>query len=463
MATFDYDLFVIGAGSGGVRAARIAAGYGARVAVAEEFRAGGTCVIRGCVPKKLLVYASRFADAFEDSVGFGWSSERVAFDWPTLIAAKDKEITRLSAIYERNLESAGVELLRTRAVVTGPNTVRLLAEGREVTAGRILVATGGTPVADPEVEGGEHAISSNEVFDLKTLPERIVIVGSGYIAVEFAGIFNGLGVETTILHRGPRVLRGFDDELRGYLHEEMARKGVNFVSSDTLSRIAPTQGGFEVTTGHGRTLETDIVLSAIGRRPSIAGLGLEDAGVQINPRGAVIVDEYSRTSVPSIFAVGDVTDRVNLTPVAIREGHAFADTEFGGRAVVVDHALVPTAVFSQPEIGTVGLGEEAAKAQYAALDIYRTRFRPMLNTISGREERTFMKIVVDAETDRVLGVHILGPDAGEMAQLLGIAIKMGATKADFDATMAVHPTAAEELVTMRTPSERWRRENVAAR
>ncbi|WP_334176362.1 glutathione-disulfide reductase [Pseudoxanthobacter sp.] len=463
MAAFDYDLFVIGAGSGGVRAARIAAGYGARVAIAEEYRAGGTCVIRGCVPKKLLVYAARFADAFEDSVGFGWTSERVAFDWPTLIAAKDKEIARLSAIYERNLETAGVEVLHTRAVLTGPNSVRLTGEDRVVTAGRILIATGGRPVADSSVEGIEHAISSNEVFDLKTQPERVLIVGSGYIAVEFAGIFNGLGTETTVLHRGPQVLRGFDEEVRGYLHEEMSRKGVNFIVSDTLARIVRTEGGLEVTTGRGTVIETDVVLSAIGRAPNTAGLGLTEAGVQTSERGAVIVDEYSRTSVPSIFAVGDVTDRVNLTPVAIREGHAFADTEFGGRAVVVDHALVPTAVFSQPEIGTVGLGEGAAKQQYAALDIYRTRFRPMLNTISGREERTFMKIVVDAETDRVVGVHVLGPDAGEMAQLLGIAVKMGATKADFDATMAVHPTAAEELVTMRTPSERWRREQVAAR
>ncbi|SHO60944.1 NADPH-glutathione reductase [Pseudoxanthobacter soli DSM 19599] len=460
---FDYDLFVIGAGSGGVRAARIASGYGAKVAIAEEYRIGGTCVIRGCVPKKLLVYASRFAEAFEDSVGFGWRSDAVSFDWPTLIAAKDKEIARLSAIYERNLDNASVEVLRTRAVVEGPNAVRLVAEDRVVTARIILVATGGAPSVDHTVPGIELAVTSNEVFDLERLPERVVIVGGGYIAVEFAGIFNGLGVETTVLYRGSEILRGFDDETRGFLHEEMVKKGITILCGDKPERIERVGEGLVVTTARGETLETDLVMTATGRHPNTAGLGLEAAGVALDLRGAVLVDARSQTNVPSIYAVGDVTDRINLTPVAIREGHAFADTVFGGREVVVDHELVPTAVFSQPEIGTVGLTEAEAKARFEALDIYRARFRPMIHTLSGREERMFMKILVDAASDRVVGVHILGPDAGEMAQILGIAVRMGATKADFDATMAVHPTAAEELVTMRTPSERWKRDASAPR
>ncbi len=457
MTEFDYDLFVIGAGSGGVRAGRIAAGYGARVAVAEEYRPGGTCVIRGCVPKKLLVYASHFADAFEDSVGFGWQSRGVTFDWPTLIANKDREIERLSGAYARNLEAAGAELIRSRAVVTGPNSVRLEPEGRTVTARIILVATGGAPYLDPSVPGIEHVITSNEAFHLEKLPERVLVVGGGYIAVEFAGIFHGLGSETTLLYRGEQILRGFDDDLRTYLHEEMTKRGITIDCGDNVASIEKTADGLTVTTMQGRTLEVDQVLYAIGRRPNTGGLGLETAGVALSPNGAVIVDVQSRSSVPSIYAVGDVTDRVNLTPVAIREGHAFADTVFGNKPVVVDHALIPTAVFSQPEIGTVGLTEAEAKARFTALDIYKTRFRPMLHTLSGRDERMFMKLIVDGETDRVLGAHILGASAGEMAQILGITVRLGATKADFDATMALHPTAAEELVTMRTATERWRK------
>jgi len=461
MAGHDFDLFVIGAGSGGVRAARIAAGYGARVAVAEEFRIGGTCVIRGCVPKKLLVYASRFSDAFEDAAGYGWSVGETAFDWPTLIARKDAEIARLSGIYRTNLEKAGVEIVLDRAVVEGPNQVRLVGSGRTVTAGTILVATGASPNAELAFPGIEHAITSNEALHLETLPERILIVGGGYIAVEFAGIFNGLGAETTIMHRAREVLRGFDEELRSSLHEEMERKGVRMACGETLDRIERTSAGLVATARSGRVFEVDKVLLAIGRRPNTRGLGLEEAGVRLAASGAVEVDGYSRSSVPSIYAVGDVTDRVNLTPVAIREGHAFADTVFGGRPTAVDHRTIPTAVFSQPEIGTVGLTQAEAKLHHAVVDVYRTRFRPMFNVMAGRDERTLMKILVDGETDRVLGVHILGPDAGEMAQLVGIAVRMGATKADFDATMAVHPTAAEELVTMRTPSERFVREAAA--
>lgn len=461
MAGYDFDLFVIGAGSGGVRAARIAAGYGARVAVAEEFRIGGTCVIRGCVPKKLLVYASRFADAFEDAAGYGWSVGETAFDWPTLIARKDAEIARLSGIYQSNLEKAGVEIVLDRAAVSGPNEVRLVGSGRTITAGTILVATGSSPNAEFAFPGIEHTITSNEALHLDRLPERVLVVGGGYIAVEFAGIFHGLGAETTIMHRAREVLRGFDEEIRSGLHEEMERRGIHMACSETLDRVDRTPSGLVATARSGKTFEVDQVLLAIGRRPNTRDLGLEDVGVRLAASGAVEVDGYSQSSVPSIYAVGDVTDRANLTPVAIREGHAFADTVFGGRPTAVDHRTIPTAVFSQPEIGTVGLTQAEAKLHHAVVDVYRTRFRPMFNVMAGRDERTLMKIIVDGETDRVLGVHILGPDAGEMAQLVGIAVHMGATKADFDATMAVHPTAAEELVTMRTRSERFVREAAA--
>jgi len=451
MTDFDYDLFVIGAGSGGVRAGRIAAKYGAKVAVAEEYRVGGTCVIRGCVPKKLLVYASKFAEDFEDAVGFGWTSERVSFDWATLIENKDREIDRLNKAYIRNLEGAGAELILERAVLEDRHTVRL-ASGRTVTAKYILIATGATPFVPRHLPGHELAITSNEAFHLEKLPSRIVIVGGGYIAVEFAGIFSGLGVETVLLYRGEQILRGFDDDLRNHLAAEMIKKGVELRTETDVTRIDRSGDGVRVTLEGGAAFGAGQIMFATGRIPNVAGLGLEAAGVELTPHQAVKVDDYSCSSVDNIYAVGDVTNRANLTPVAIREGHAFADTVFGGKPTKVDHSLIPTAVFSQPEIGTVGLTEAEARRQVRAVDIYKTSFRPMRNTMSGRDERTLMKLVVDGETDRVLGCHICGDDAGEMAQLLGISLRLGATKADFDATMAVHPTAAEELVTLR---DKW--------
>ena len=450
----DYDLFVIGAGSGGVRAARIAAQHGARVAIAEEYRIGGTCVIRGCVPKKLMVYASRFADEFADAAGFGWTVGETRFDWATLIANKDREIARLEGIYRSNLAKAGVTILESRAVVVGPHAVELVATGERITAGTILVATGGRAEVDERLDGVEHVVTSNEMFHLEHQPRRLVVAGGGYIAVEFASLMAGLGTETTLVYRGDEILRGFDREVRRHVHAELERRGVRIICGDIFSRIEKTADGLDVTLRSGGRLVADTVMMAIGRRPNTAGLGLEAAGVALDAKGAVVVDAQSRSSVPSIYAVGDVTDRFNLTPVAIREGHAFADTVFGGRPVTVDHRLVPTAVFTTPEVGTVGLTEDAVIETGRAYDVYRATFRPMRATLSGREERMLMKLLVDGETDRVLGCHIVGPDAGEMVQLIGIALKMGATKADFDATMAVHPTAAEELVTMRVPSER---------
>lgn len=451
MAVFDYDLFVIGAGSGGVRAARVAARHGARVAVAEEYRVGGTCVIRGCVPKKLFVYASKFAEDFEDSVGFGWSTEKVGFDWPTLVANKDREIDRLNKAYIRNLEAAGAELIAERATLADPHTV-VLASGRKVSARIILVATGASPFVPRHLEGHELAITSNEAFHLESLPSRICIVGGGYIAVEFAGIFSGLGVETVLIYRGEQILRGFDDDLRHHLASEMGKKGIEIRTHADVARIERSGTGVRVTLNDGSAFGAGHVMFATGRIPNVVNLGLENAGVELTPHYAVKVDKLSRTTADSIYAVGDVTNRVSLTPVAIREGHAFADTVFGGRETAVDHSLVPTAVFSQPEIGTVGLPEHEARRRHSRIDIYKTSFKPMKYTLSGRDERMFMKLVVDGETDRVLGCHVCGPDAGEMAQLLGIAITAGATKAQFDATMAVHPTASEELVTMR---DRW--------
>ena len=451
MTGFDYDLFVIGAGSGGVRAARIAARYGAKVAVAEEYRVGGTCVIRGCVPKKLFVYASKFAEEFEDAIGFGWTTDKVSFDWSTLIENKDKEIDRLNKAYIRNLEGAGAELILERATVEDANTVRL-ASGRKVTARYILIATGATPFVPRHLPGHELAITSNEAFHLERLPSRIVIVGGGYIAVEFAGIFSGLGVETVLVCRGAQILRGFDGDIRNHLAGEMKKKGIELRTQADVSAIERSGTGVRVTLNDGTGFGAGQIMFATGRIPNVMDLELDKVGVELTPHYAVKVDEYSRSSVPSIYAVGDVTNRANLTPVAIREGHAFADTVFGGKDVKVDHSLIPTAVFSQPEIGTVGLTEAQAREQVRAVDIYKTSFRPMKHTLSGRDERMLMKLVVDGETDRVLGCHICGPDAGEMAQLLGISLRLGAKKSDFDATMAVHPTAAEELVTMR---EKW--------
>src|SRR5690606_9092515 len=387
---------------------------------------------------------------FEEAAGFGWTVSECSFDWKTLVANKDKEIDRLNGIYIRNLEKAGVEIIQSRATIKDAHTVRLEAEDREVTAERILIAVGATPYM-PDVPGIEHAISSNEAFHLEELPKRIVVVGGGYIAVEFAGIFNGLGVETKQLYRGPLFMRGFDDDLREMLAEEMMKKGVGLRMNSDIASIVKKDGELELTLTSGEILKTDAVMYATGRIPLTRGLGLEEAGVKLGKSGQVIVDEYSKTSVDSIYAVGDVTDRANLTPVAIREGHAFADTVYGGKDVKVDHSLIPTAVFSPPEMGTVGLTEAQARGR-GEIDLYKTAFRGLKNTRSGSQERTFMKLVVDAKTDKVLGVHILGQGAGELIQAVGIAVTMGATKAQFDATIAVHPTAAEELVTLR---EKW--------
>jgi glutathione reductase (NADPH) len=450
--SYDYDLFVIGAGSGGVRAARIAATHGAKVAIAEEYRFGGTCVIRGCVPKKLLVYASRFRDEFEDAAGFGWTVGESRFDWPTLIANKDKEIARLEGIYRRNLERAGVAIFESRAVLEGPHTVRLVKPHKTVRAKTILVATGGWPNGDGELEGAEHTITSNEAFHLPEMPRRIVVAGGGYIAVEFAGIFAGLGAETTLVYRGPKVLRGFDEDLRDALMEELPRRGIRIVTEKVFTRIERTEGALVGHLTGGERLEADQIMMAIGRKPNTTGLGLEAAGVETTRGGAIKVDDRSRTNVESIYAVGDVTDRVSLTPVAIREGHAFADTLYGGRPWSTDYEMIPTAVFTTPEIGTVGLSEADARARYGELDLYKARFRPMKGTLSGREERMVMKLVVEAKGGRVVGCHIVGPDAAEMVQMAAIAMRMGATKADLDRTMALHPSAAEELVTMR---EKW--------
>lgn len=457
MSDFDYDLFVIGGGSGGVRAARIAATHGASVGIAEEYRYGGTCVIRGCVPKKLFVYASKFSEEFEDAEGFGWSVGERTFSWPDLIAAKDQEITRLEGIYRRNLERTGVEIHDSRAVVEDAHTVRLLSTGQLITAKYILVAVGASPNVDADLPGGEHVITSNEAFHLSELPDRIVVAGGGYIAVEFAGIFNGLGVDTTLIYRGGEILRGFDMDLRAAVREEMEKKGIKVILNDTFSQIDKQADGSLV--GHtkgGQALAADQIMFAIGRRPHTVGLGLEKAGVELDTVGAIRVSADSRTNVDSIYAVGDVTNRANLTPVAIREGHAFADTVFGGKPRTVDHSLIPTAVFSQPELGTVGLTQEEALERTPNLDIYKSSFRPMKHTLSGRDEKMLMKMIVDADSQKILGVHILGPDAGELAQVLGITLQMGAVKADFDRTIAVHPTAAEELVTMREPSEKLR-------
>ena len=454
----DVDLFVIGAGSGGVRAARIAAGYGARVMVAEEYRVGGTCVIRGCVPKKLLVYASRFHDEFEDAAGYGWSLDEPVFDWARLIANKDREIARLEAAYVATLERAKVALAKSRAVIEDANTVRLLASGETVRAATILIATGAAPYPGAEIAGLQHVISSNEAFHLEALPRHILIQGGGYIAVEFAGIFRGLGAQVTLVYRGDNILRGFDDDVREHLRSEMERRGITVITRQTVDAVERVEHGFCVELSNRRSFVVDRVMFATGRRPNVTGLGLEAAGVRIAKNGGIAVDEFSYSSVPGIYAVGDVTNRVNLTPVAIREGHAFADTVFGGKPTAVDHGNVPTAVFSEPEVGAIGMTEAVARERLARVDIYKTSFRPMKMSLAGRDTRAFFKLVVDGETDRVVGCHIVGADAAEMIQLVGVAIKMKATKSDFDAVMAVHPTAAEELVTLREKAVSYQRE-----
>jgi glutathione reductase (NADPH) len=458
MADRDVDLFVVGAGSGGVRAARIAAGYGAKVMVAEEYRVGGTCVIRGCVPKKLLVYAARYSDDFEDAAGYGWTVEGPVFDWSKLIANKDREIARLELAYMTTLERAGVELVRSRAVLEDAHTVRLVATGEKIRPRHILIATGAAPWFGPAIPGIEHVISSNDAFHLEELPKRILIQGGGYIAVEFAGIFNGLGSEVTLVYRGENILRGFDDDLRAHLYAEMEKRGVRIRCGRTVRAVQRTQDTFAARLSDDSVIEVDKVMFALGRWPNVGGLGLEAAGVHFTNNRGIAVDPLSQTSVPHIHAVGDVTNRVNLTPVAIREGHAFADTVFGGRPTPVDHTNVPTAVFSEPEVGAIGLTEAEACARLAKVDVYKTTFRPMKMSLAGRDTRAFFKLVVDGETDRVVGCHIVGPDAGEMIQLVGIAVKMNATKADVDAVMAVHPTAAEELVTLREKALTFQRE-----
>ena len=448
MTSYDYDLFVIGAGSGGVRAARMSSSYGAKVAIAEEYRFGGTCVIRGCVPKKLFVYASRYSGEFEDAAGFGWQIDGAKFDWQKLIANKDKEIDRLEGLYKTTLNNADAEMFSDRAEVVDPHTIRLVNADKTVTAGTILVATGGRPFK-PDIPGAEHAITSNEAFHLKALPKRIVIVGAGYIAVEFASIFNGLGSQVTLIYRGEQILRGFDDDMRIGLHEEMQKRGIDIRLNTQVSEIITKGDAYDVKLSTGEALGTDLVMYATGRVPNTGTLGLEQAGVELGWNGHVVVDDASRTSVENIYAVGDVTDRVALTPVAIREGAAFAETMFNDNPSSVDYSCIPTAVFSEPEIGTVGLTETEAREKHPKLKVYKSQFRPMKHALSGRDEKMIMKLLVDGDSGLIVGCHMLGADAGEIAQIVAITMRMGATKEDFDATVALHPSAAEELVTMR--------------
>lgn len=451
MSRYDYDLFTIGAGSGGVRASRLTAMGGARVAIAEEDRIGGTCVIRGCIPKKLFVYASEYAQGFKDAVGFGWTVEWARFDWSTLRDNVQAEVSRLSGIYSANLEKAGVEIIPDRAEIVGPHTVRLAASGRTLTAERILIATGGA-VVRPDIKGAEYAITSNEAFHLDRLPERVVVVGGGYIALEFAHVFHGLGVHATLVHRGQMVLRGFDDDVRGHVQAEMKRAGIDVLTETMVTEITPAGDGYLVKLSDGQVLETGLVMFAIGRAPNAEGLGLEEVGVRRTDVGAIAVDPWSQTSVPSIFAIGDVTNRVNLTPVAIREAVAFHRTVYQGIPTAMDHTQIPTAVFGLPQVGVVGLTETEARIRFGPVDIYKTSFRPMKHIIAKNEERMLMKLVVRASDDVVVGVHIAGPDAPEMIQLAAVAVKAGLTKAQWDDTVALHPSAAEELVLMREKS-----------
>jgi len=453
MAQYDYDLFVIGAGSGGVRAARLAAMTGARVAVAEEYRVGGTCVIRGCVPKKLMVYASEFARIFKLAEGYGWSGfENARFDWKDFLTSKDLEIARLSGIYSSNLKKAGADLLHGKARFLDAHTLEVTDEAgttRKVTAGKVLIAVGGRPHR-PDVPGADLAITSNEAFHLPELPKSILVVGGGYIAVEFACIFHSLGVKTTLVYRGSNLLRGFDDDVRAHVSDEFHKRGLRVALACEHVKIEKAAGGGLIShLNNGMSVETDQVMFATGRVPYVEGLGLETAGVALTEAGAVKVDDYSKTTADNIWAVGDVTDRINLTPVAIREGAAFAETEFYGRPTRFDHDTVATAVFSQPPVGVVGLTEAEARHRFDKVDIYLTRFRPMRSAFTGDEARMLMKLVVDAATGKVVGVHIVGPDSAEMIQLAAIAVKAGLTKAQWDATCALHPTAAEELVTLR--------------
>ncbi|MBM3543932.1 MAG: glutathione-disulfide reductase [Alphaproteobacteria bacterium] len=451
MAQYDYDLFVIGAGSGGVRAARLAAELGAHVGIAEDYRIGGTCVIRGCVPKKLLVYGSRYAGEFEDARGFGWTCEALRFDWPTLIHNVRREVDRLNGAYTRTLEKAGVDRFLTRASLLDRHTVKLAERDETISAKTILIATGSHPFI-PDVPGKEYFITSNECFELEELPKSIAIVGAGYIGMEFASIFAGLGVTVTVLHRGDQILRDFDDDLRDGLAAALRNRGVGLRMNADVASIEKEGDGVRINLKQGDCVIADLVMAATGRLPSTMGFGLREAGVELGWNGHIVVDENSKSSVDNIYAVGDVTDRMQLTPVAISEATALAETLFNDTPTSVDYGFIPTAVFSEPEIGTVGFTEQKARDMCRMVDIYKNSFKPLRATVSGRDEKMLMKLVVDGETDKVLGCHVLGHDAAEIVQMAAVALKLGATKAQFDATMALHPTAAEELVTMR---QRW--------
>ncbi|MFD0986835.1 glutathione-disulfide reductase [Methyloligella solikamskensis] len=451
MAEYDYDLFVIGAGSGGVRAARMASAYGAKVAISEEYRAGGTCVIRGCVPKKLLVYGSRYTKELEDAPAFGWTIGDISFDWPTLIGNVAAEVDRLNGVYTRILEQAGVTTMLTRATVEDPHTVKLADRDEPVTAERILVATGGHPVF-PDIPGKEHFISSDDCFKLEALPESMAILGAGYIGLEFAAIFSALGVKVTVIYRGDQILRGFDNELRDILAESLRKQGIDIRVETNITEIEKEDGGVRLQLTTGDSMKVETVMAATGRAPNTEGLGLQKAGVELGWNGHVVVDEYSKTSVDSIYAVGDVTDRVNLTPVAIREATAFVDTVYCDNPTAVDYLNVPTAVFTTPEAAMVGCTEEDARER-CQIDVFKTSFRPMKYSLPKGDEKMVVKLIVDAESDKVVGCHVLGPDAAEIVQTAAIAVTKGLTKADFDLTMALHPTAAEELVTLRQKYE----------
>jgi glutathione reductase (NADPH) len=451
VAKYDYDLFVIGAGSGGVRAARLASELGARVGIAEEYRIGGTCVIRGCVPKKLLVYGSRYGSELIDAKGFGWTCQELSFDWPTLIHNVRREVDRLNGVYTRTLEKAGVDRFLTRAAVEGPHEIKLADRDGAFSAKTILVATGGHPVI-PDIPGKEHLITSNQCFELEQLPASIVIIGAGYIGMEFASIFRGLGVGVTVLYRGQQILRDFDMDLRDGLAKAMRNRGIDLRMDTEIASIEQEGQGYRVHLKRGDSVAADLVMAATGRAPNSAGFGLQQLGVELGWNGRIVVDEFSQSSVDSLYAVGDVTDRKNLTPVAIHEATAFVETVFNETPTPVDHTFIPTAVFAQPEIGTVGLSEEAAREMYPNIDIYKAQFRPLRSMVSGRDEKTLMKLVIDADSDKVLGVHMLGADAAEIVQMAAVALKLGVTKAQLDRTMALHPSAAEELVTMR---HRW--------
>jgi glutathione reductase (NADPH) len=450
--SFDYDLFVIGAGSGGVRAARMAAATGARVAIAEDDRFGGTCVIRGCVPKKFMVYASHFSEVFEDAAGYGWTVGESRFDWPTFIANKDKEIARLEGLYRQAVSRHGGEIFDDRATLKDAHTVHLINTKRDITAQNILIATGGHSVREFDGPGGECCATSTEMFHLEKCPKSIVIAGGGYIALEFAHIFHGMGSDVTLVYRGPKVLRGFDDDVRDALQDSMREKGIRLILNETFASCRRAGAQKHVVTRSGEAMTADEVLLAIGRRPNVAGLGLDKAGIKTGPYGHIEVDEYSRTSQDNIYAIGDVTGRKELTPVAIHEAKCFVKTLYFDTPTAPDHEFVATAVFTRPEIGAVGMTEEKALDRGHSIDVYKVSFRPLMHALTGRNEKTLMKLIVDSVSDKILGCHIFGPEAGEMIQLVAVALKMGATKAEFDATVAVHPTTAEELVTMRYKS-----------